>query len=80
MTRGLLTIHDNAMINETLRSMLSHSLHHLAMVGRQQRLVSIPSLDDTVRAMDGEWTLLVGILGRDNAGQPRRHAPPDLVL
>jgi signal-transduction protein with cAMP-binding, CBS, and nucleotidyltransferase domain len=65
MTRGLLTIHDDAVISEALRSMLSHGLHRL---------------DDTIRAMGGEWTLLAGILGRDNAGQSRQHAPSDLIL
>ena len=80
MTRGLLTIHDDAMISEALRSMLSHGLHRLAVVDRQQRLVGMLSLDDTIRAMGGEWTLLAGILGRDNASGSRQHAPSDLIL
>lgn len=80
MTRGLLTIHDDAMISEALRSMLSHGLHRLAVVDRQQRLVGMLSLDDTIRAMGGEWTLLAGILGRDHASGSRQHAPSDLIL
>jgi len=77
MTRGLLTIHNDAVISEALRSMLSHGLHRLAVVDRQQRLLS---LDDTIRAMGGEWTLLAGILGRENATGSRQHAPSDLIL
>ncbi|MEW1781242.1 CBS domain-containing protein [Arthrobacter sp. NPDC080086] len=80
MTRGLLTIHDDAVISEALRSMLSHGLHRLAVVNRQQRLVGMLSLDDTIRAMGGEWTLLAGILGRDNVTESRQHAPSDLIL
>ncbi|MCO5398891.1 CBS domain-containing protein [Ralstonia sp. 21MJYT02-11] len=80
MTRGLLTIHDDAVISEALRSMLSHGLHRLAVVDRQQRLVGMLSLDDAIRAMGGEWTLLAGILGRDNVTDSRQHAPSDLIL
>ncbi|CAJ0887512.1 Inosine-5'-monophosphate dehydrogenase [Ralstonia sp. LMG 32965] len=80
MTRGLLTIHDDAMISEALRAMLSHGLHRLAVVDRQQRLVGMLSLDDTIRAMGGEWTLLAGILGRDNVTGSRQHAPLNLTL
>jgi len=80
MTRGLLTIHNDAVISEALRSMLSHGLHRLAVVDRQQRLVGMLSLDDTIRAMGGEWTLLAGILGRENATGSRQHAPSDLIL
>ncbi|GCB05144.1 CBS domain-containing protein [Ralstonia sp. SET104] len=80
MTRGLLTIHDDAVISEALRSMLSHGLHRLAVIDRQQRLVGMLSLDDTIRAMGGEWTLLAGILGRDNATESRQHVPSDLIL
>lgn len=80
MTRGLLTIHGDAVISEALRSMLSHGLHRLAVVDHQQRLVGMLSLDDTIRAMGGEWTLLAGILGRDNATEPRQRAPSDLTL
>ncbi|MET3444815.1 CBS domain-containing protein [Ralstonia sp. 1138] len=80
MTRGLLTIHDDAMISEALRAMLSHGLHRLAVVDRQQRLVGMLSLDDTIRAMGGEWTLLAGILGRDNVTGSPQHAPPNLIL
>ena len=80
MTHGLLTIHDDAVISEALRSMLSHGLHRLAVVDRQQKLVGMLSLDDTIRAMGGEWTLLAGILGRDKAIESRNHAPSNLIL
>ncbi|MEE2979415.1 MAG: CBS domain-containing protein [Pseudomonadota bacterium] len=80
MTRGLLTIRDDAVISEALRLMLSHGLHRLGVVDRQQRLVGMLSLDDTIRAMGGEWTLLVGILGRDNFTGAGPRAPSDLIL
>ncbi|CAJ0793513.1 Histidine kinase [Ralstonia mannitolilytica] len=80
MTRGLMTILGDAIISEALRAMLSHGLHRLAVVDRQQRLVGMLSLDDAIRAIGSEWTLLAGILGRDKAIEPRQLAPSDLIL
>jgi signal-transduction protein with cAMP-binding, CBS, and nucleotidyltransferase domain len=77
MTRGLMSIPSDAIISEALRAILSHSLHRLAVVDRQQRLVGMLSLDDAIRAIGNEWTLLAGILGRDKATEPRQLTPSD---
>ncbi|CAJ0817970.1 MULTISPECIES: CBS domain-containing protein [Ralstonia] len=65
MTRGVLTIQGHAVISEALRTMLGHGLHRLAVIDDQQQLIGMLTLDDTIRAIGGEWTLLAGILGRD---------------
>jgi CBS domain-containing protein len=67
MTHGVLTIDASAVVSDALRTMLGHGLHRLAVV----------TLDDAIRAIGGEWTLLAGILGREQvfdhaaAPQPR---------
>lgn len=76
MTHGVLTIHSRAVISEALRTMLGHGLHRLAVIDEQQRLIGMLTLDDTIRAMGGEWTLLAGILGRDRCMEPSAQ-PPD---
>ncbi|EPX98730.1 hypothetical protein C404_07430 [Ralstonia sp. AU12-08] len=65
MTRGVLTIQGHAVMSEALRTMLGHGLHRLAVIDDQQQLIGMLTLDDTIRAIGGEWTLLAGILGRD---------------
>ena len=52
-------------MSEALRTMLGHGLHRLAVIDDQQLLIGMLTLDDTIRAIGGEWTLLAGILGRD---------------
>ena len=80
MTRGVLTIHSQAVISEALRTMLGHGLHRLAVIDDQQRLVGMLTLDDTIRAMGGEWTLLAGILGRDRPTEHDTQAPSHLTV
>lgn len=78
MTRGVLTIHKHAIVSEALRTMLGHGLHRLAVIDDQQRLIGMLTLDDTIRAVGGEWTLLAGILGRDRSQNHGPEAPSDL--
>lgn len=80
MTRGVLTIHEHAIISEALRTMLGHGLHRLAVIDDQQRLIGMLTLDDTIRAMGGEWTLLAGILGRDRSPEHVSEAPSQLTV
>lgn len=80
MTRGVLTIQGHAVISEALRTMLGHGLHRLAVIDDQQQLIGMLSLDDTIRAMGGEWTLLASILGRDRCADHGAEPPPHLVV
>ncbi|WP_296225636.1 CBS domain-containing protein [Ralstonia sp. UBA689] len=80
MTRGVLTIREHAIISEALRTMLGHGLHRLAVIDDQQRLIGMLTLDDTIRAMGGEWALLAGILGRDRSPEHGSEAPSDLTV
>ncbi|MEF9385639.1 CBS domain-containing protein [Ralstonia solanacearum species complex bacterium KE056] len=80
MTRGVLTIQGHAVISEALRTMLGHGLHRLAVIDDQQQLIGMLSLDDTIRAMGSEWTLLAGILGRDRCADHGAEPPPHLVV
>ncbi|AMP37333.1 CBS domain-containing protein [Ralstonia solanacearum] len=67
MTRGVLTIDADAVISDALRIMLGHGLHRLAVIDGQKMLIGMLTLDDTIRAIGGEWTLLAGILGREQS-------------
>ncbi|MGA3951976.1 CBS domain-containing protein [Ralstonia nicotianae] len=80
MTCGVLTIEGHAVISEALRTMLGHGLHRLAVIDDQQQLIGMLTLDDTIRAMGGEWTLLAGILGRDRCADQGAETPPHLVV
>lgn len=80
MTRGVLTIHGHAVISEALRTMLGHGLHRLAVIDDQQQLIGMLTLDDTIRAMGGEWTLLAGILGRDQCADHGADTPLPLTV
>ncbi|CAJ0779514.1 Inosine-5'-monophosphate dehydrogenase [Ralstonia condita] len=80
MTHGVLTIQGHAVISEALRTMLGHGLHRLAVIDEQQRLIGMLTLDDTIRAMGGEWTLLAGILGRDRCSESTSQAPSYLTI
>jgi signal-transduction protein with cAMP-binding, CBS, and nucleotidyltransferase domain len=77
MTHGVLTIDASAVVSDALRTMLGHGLHRLAVVDDHQVLIGMLTLDDAIRAIGGEWTLLAGILGREQvfdhaaAPQPR---------
>ncbi len=80
MTRGVLTIQGHAVISEALRTMMGHGLHRLAVIDAQQRLIGMLTLDDTIRAMGSEWTLLAGILGRDRCAEPASNTPSHLTV
>ncbi len=80
MTRGVLTIHGHAVISEALRTMLGHGLHRLAVIDDQQQLIGMLTLDDTIRAMSGEWALLAGILGRDRCTDQSSEAPSPMTV
>ncbi|MGC5887682.1 CBS domain-containing protein [Ralstonia pseudosolanacearum] len=80
MTRGVLTIHGQAVISEALRTMLGHGLHRLAVIDDLQRLIGMLTLDDTIRAIGNEWTLLAGILGRDRYTDHGSETPSHLTV
>lgn len=77
MTHGVLTVDAGAGVSDALRIMLGHGLHRLAVIDDHQVLIGMLTLDDAIRAIGGEWTLLAGILGREQvvdhgtAPQPR---------
>lgn len=80
MTRGVLTIPGHAVVSDALRLMHGHGLHRLAVVDDQQRLTGMLTLDDAIRAIGGEWTLLAGILGREQALEHKPGQQPNLML
>lgn len=80
MTRGVLTIHGHAVVSDALRMMLGHGLHRLAVIDDQQKLIGMLTLDDAIRAIGGEWTLLAGILGREQAPEHHPCTPAHLTV
>ncbi|MEQ6351719.1 CBS domain-containing protein [Ralstonia pseudosolanacearum] len=76
----MIQVHWCRINSEALRTMLGHGLHRLAVIDDQQQLIGMLTLDDTIRAMGSEWTLLAGILGRDRCADQGSETSPHLVV
>ena len=66
MTRGLVTIHDNAQIYEAAQLMDAHRVHGLPVVDEARNVVGVLSQTDLlrVRSIEHLWTNLRGLAVR----------------
>jgi signal-transduction protein with cAMP-binding, CBS, and nucleotidyltransferase domain len=65
MTQGLVTVDGAAAVSDALRAMLAHGVRRLAVLDGHRTVFGVVSMDDAVRAVAADWTLLAGILQRE---------------
>jgi len=82
MTRGLVTIHEDALLYEAAQLMDAHRVHGLPVIDKHRRVVGVLSQTDLlrVRTIEHLWTSLRGLAVRHVMTAPAITVTLDVTL
>lgn len=77
MTRGLVTIHSQATIQDAMQLMLSHGVRRLGVLDGDA-LTGVVSLDDLLGAIAADWSMLAALVRNEQERERSGYVQPPL--